>query len=533
MPTRFRDRYLQIDLARSMRFDRGEVLDLLGVMSGLGYNGLCLYLEGSFAFESLPGAVRPGVMTPSDAAWLLNEAGSRGITVMPMTNLFGHMEEFVDQERLDYLRDGELSQVSFTDPAAEDFGLRIAREYSKHFKTTTIHIGGDEADLDDHTRPLYGAFLGKMCRLLLGEGITPVIWSDMIWMHQELLPCIPRETVIFDWNYYGHRPASLKWWRENGFESVFVCPGEESWEGFINCQRVSGHLKAQMEPDVEPDEIEAFTVDAFELGIPSGCLTAWEHRFGSPLWAQMVPIARAGLYMSGGWQPGTDDEPAVENALFGRITPFTKLTRLLQNKCQTPIYVVMELFPNVPRNAIYQNYQLALFIKTASKTAARLLPTWQEGLNEAREIFAAWEPASSTEERCRDAMGMAIDNVAAAYAILLASDTAFRLYHEAALGQFDDPTGCATKLGEAAEGFDGVFPCLDKVAESVRKVAEASGYPIMDVDMIAERKAEIAALQAEIRALAKGVAEATCVPIPAWRKLVDKAIRREPIRSYL
>jgi len=90
----------------------------------------------------------------------------------------------------------------------------------------------------------YAKFLAKICENLLGEGITPAIWDDMIWWDQYLCEYIDRRVAIFDWNYYGHRPESPKFFRDLGFETVVACPSDNSWEGFICNQHVSGYLRS-------------------------------------------------------------------------------------------------------------------------------------------------------------------------------------------------------------------------------------------------------------------------------------------------
>ncbi len=86
----FAQRWFMFDNARERTFSKNEFNLLLELLAKLGYNGLGLYIEGAFAFETLPGVIREGVMTPADAAWLKTEAHRRGITVFPMTNVVGH-----------------------------------------------------------------------------------------------------------------------------------------------------------------------------------------------------------------------------------------------------------------------------------------------------------------------------------------------------------------------------------------------------------------------------------------------------------
>ena len=65
--TLFTKRYFMFDYARQRSFVRSEFLLCLDALSRLGYNGVGLYLEGAFDFNTIPGVIRRGVMTKDDA----------------------------------------------------------------------------------------------------------------------------------------------------------------------------------------------------------------------------------------------------------------------------------------------------------------------------------------------------------------------------------------------------------------------------------------------------------------------------------
>ena len=225
------------DLARQRRFDRKEFLMVVSKLSELGYNGLGLYLEGAFELGCVGGGIlRKGVMTREDAAWAKKECEKLGIFLFPMTNVVGHMEHFLRQERFKHLcanlKQGSLD-INFELPEAEDFALKIVHEYYEAFDTDYLHIGGDEAKLNDQNRPVYANFLSGLCDKLLAEGKKVAIWNDLLWEHQELVGPFSRDIEIFDWWYKGHRPMSIEFFRNAGFKNIIVCPCENSWVGFI------------------------------------------------------------------------------------------------------------------------------------------------------------------------------------------------------------------------------------------------------------------------------------------------------------
>lgn len=142
-----------MDLARQRTFVREEFILWLDAFKRLGYNGLGLYPEGAFDFESIPGVIREGVMTPEDARWAVEEGQKRGICIFPMTNVVGHMNHFFDQERNRPLMSSlRCDQMDFQSPEAEAFAMNIVHEYARHFNTDLIHIGGDETALPPETK---------------------------------------------------------------------------------------------------------------------------------------------------------------------------------------------------------------------------------------------------------------------------------------------------------------------------------------------------------------------------------------------
>ena len=165
----------------------------------------------------------------------------------------------------------------------------------------------------------YAQFLAKICKNLLDEGIKPAIWNDMIWMDEPLIEYFDRRTFIFDWSYYGHRPESPKYFKELGFEDIVVCPCDNSWEGFITYQHVTGYLKASRDMAVKPNEVEAFFEDARNAEVYGGLLTNWNNETGRNMWAQCLfyPSGLQSLYeysMQSGGQRDMDFIAAAEKA---------------------------------------------------------------------------------------------------------------------------------------------------------------------------------------------------------------------------
>lgn len=534
----FKNRYFMLDFARNRVFCREELSDLLRLLHRLEYNGLAMHMEGSFTFASMPGVIRPGVMTPGDVEWLLAEAGKYGITVIPITNLVGHMEQFFHQERFSHLRMDSPSnplvplsdQLDFTRPEAEAFAMNIAHEYLRFFHTDTLHIGGDETILTEKTKPLYAKFLAKLCDNLLAEGVHPGIWTDMIWMDPELSDYFSREVTLFDWSYYGHRPESFRFWKEKGFSTIYACPSDNGWEGFINNQRVNSHLKARLDIPVSPDESEALLADAMAEGTHNALITNWENMSGRYLWAQLSPIARDGLFMSGKL-PGDDKEAQVEQALFGHVTPYTRITRLLQQKVQCLLVAEQKDIPLdkfaralLPVRACYWKEQFLQLFHAAPLAEQEWILPFSSALPELEHAFDGWNPEKGIETRGYLALKAVVANVRLATELLKLGCYGRRLYHEAALCQYTHPDACRSLLRQCTDMVLGLLPVYDDTLSQVSAAIDSTGHTPQDKTDLLARKSNVTRLADTLEELRSQIKEgsdaASMRPLPCWMDIV-------------
>ncbi|WP_397326730.1 family 20 glycosylhydrolase [Paenibacillus sabuli] len=534
--THFDRRYFHFDFARERIYHEQEMNELLDILAALGYNGLCVYVEGALDFEAFPGSIRPGVLTRDNVRWLVEACCKRGMVCIPMTNLVGHMEHFMVQERFAHLAKGELYQLDFARSEAEAFALTIVDDFIDMFATDVLHIGGDEVELEEAEQGAYARFLAALCHKLLDRGVRPGIWSDMIWMNPQLIDFFPKEVEVYDWNYYGHRSASLSMWKSKGFERIYACPCENSWEGFINAQRISGHLKSQLEPDVELDEIEAFLQDAVDTEIRNGVITTWSHEYGNPFWAQLVPIARAGLFMSGDWVPGAPIDEQVELLLFGRHTPYTAVTRTLQTLVQKPLQDLRSVLdPGTARKALYHRGKLFDLLDAAPDIGPGLITSFERALPAITEQLTAWTPASYREELCHMALELSVANIRAAIELLRVGSQASAHYKQAAELQYVNREESAACLRQAIRTFAPLLAAYDALAEVLDAVSEASGHSRSDAVRLQHRKQDIVHMIRGIErciSFVNGKADQGQLPLPAWKKYIRYCVMLQPIRGY-
>ncbi len=520
----FDRRWFMCDYARLRTFVRDEFELWLDALARLGYNGLGMYLEGAFDFESIPGVIREGVMTPEDARWAVEEGKKRGIFVFPMTNVVGHMEHFFNQERNRSLKStdpGALDmQMDFMNPEAEAFVMNIVHEYARHFSTGLVHIGGDETHLTPETKMDYARFLAKICDNLLAEGIKPAIWDDMIWMDPPLSEVFSRDVFLFDWNYYGHRPESIVYFREQGFRDIVVCPCDNSWEGIINFQRTSGHLKARTDIPVKPDEIEAFFDDAAKEGLYGGLLTHWDNTVGRNMWAQWVPFARGALYMNGQWEAGTRCDEAIEQALFGRVTPYTEVTYLLQEKVQRPD-LPQDWFHKM-RDCLFSPSHLSALLEKAGTEKPSFPEDIDRALIEIDEKLAAWTPETPFEEKCLTGMYGAAAIVRAANEVLKAGRARDSFYVRAASLQFVSADTAAQLLSRLSGMYRRAAAEFLAAEQVYGRALRGTGHTKTDLILIKDS----ASVLSRIANLIDGYIETISrIPLPRFERIVNCAIQ--------
>ncbi len=235
-----------------------------------GYDALGLYLEHRFAFDSAPWAAGSGVLTPDDVKRLQSEFPS--IRLIPFINLLGHTEGFLYTERGKRYAEERFKGLSACpcNPGFVELAYGLLTDTLAAFDDEIIHLGGDEtAQLGrcpecaaKDKAQLYADHFGPLCERVAKEGRRPALWGDMFLEHPEALAAMPRETMIFDWQYFESPLESSRRFKDAGFE-VVCCPTLHTYNStWVNV--------AQAELNVREAHQTAKELDA---GI---CVTTWE-----------------------------------------------------------------------------------------------------------------------------------------------------------------------------------------------------------------------------------------------------------------
>ncbi|MEX2244976.1 MAG: family 20 glycosylhydrolase [Fimbriimonadaceae bacterium] len=203
-------RIWMLDVAREQSPTLDHLYQYAALTQEAGFDALGLYLEHRYAYPSAPWAHGKGCVTPAMVRSLQSEYPS--LKVVPFINLLGHMEGFIYTEEGKRFREEPLAgmQACPCNPEFVALAERLLDDTLEAFTSDLVHIGGDEtwqlgkcekcAAFDK--AELYGRHFGPLAARVVAAGRTPAVWGDMFLEHPTALDHLPKETVIFDWQYF-------------------------------------------------------------------------------------------------------------------------------------------------------------------------------------------------------------------------------------------------------------------------------------------------------------------------------------------
>lgn len=317
------------DLAREQAPTLDHLRTFFDVTRAGGYNAIGLYLEHRFAYPSTPWAHGLGCVTPEMIGILLREYPD--IQIIPFVNLLGHMEGFLYTENGSKYAEERFKglQADPTNPDLVRLAEAIIDDTLAIFPSSIIHIGGDETwqlgagpgsqarvkeyELDpgvDGKARLYGDHFEPLARRITDAGRRPAVWGDMFFDHPTALELIPRDTIIFDWQYFRGPSESSRMFREKGYDVVYS-PALHTYNATWL------HLP-QSEENVREHAVAAVKDEVYGV-----CVTTWECAlFGN--YETVLPAIRASGRMLQDVEQNADTYEAPESKVL--FTPSRQLT---------------------------------------------------------------------------------------------------------------------------------------------------------------------------------------------------------------
>lgn len=282
------------DIAREQSPSLDHLRLFCRVSQEAGFDALGLYLEHRFAYPSAPWAHGVGAVTPEMVRAIQSEFP--GLRIVPFVNLLGHFEGMIYTEEGKRYRE-ELFQGLQACPSNPDFLAlcrRMLDDVIEIFDSELIHIGGDETwqlgacplckkrveeSAGDGKAEIYAAHFGPLSEQVLRAGRRPGLWGDMFRDHPTALDAIPKETQIFDWQYFGSCRETAAPFLKKGF-SVVGCPALHTYNATWL------HI-----PESE-NNVRQIAADAADLKLDGVCVTTWEcGLFGA--YDTLVPALKA------------------------------------------------------------------------------------------------------------------------------------------------------------------------------------------------------------------------------------------------
>ncbi len=286
------------DLAREQVPSLDHLRRLCDLSLEAGYNAIGLYLEHRFAYPSTPWSHGTGCVTPEMVRVLQDEY--RTLEIIPFINLLGHVEGFLYTETGRVYAETRFKgmQACPSKPEFVEFANKILDDTLSIFNSSIIHIGGDETEHlgactecqarvrdfekkigTDGKARLFGDHFGPLSAKVIESGRRPAIWGDMLFEHPQAMTVIPKDTLIFDWQYFQSAGLTGQKFRTQGFEVVY-CPT-------LHVYNATWLHLPQSERNVRENIVSAEVDSAHGV-----CLTTWEcELFGN--YETLLPAIRA------------------------------------------------------------------------------------------------------------------------------------------------------------------------------------------------------------------------------------------------
>ncbi|MGE5223570.1 MAG: beta-N-acetylhexosaminidase, partial [Omnitrophica WOR_2 bacterium] len=250
----FQARGVMLDISRDKVPMMQTILHLVDQLASWKINQLQLYTEHTFAYRQYPDVwARATPFTGQEIMELDAYCRQRYIELVPNQNSFGHFARWLLHDNYSHLAEvqGEFItpwgpmkgpySLCPTDPASLELIFNLYDELLPHFTSRMINVGCDEtfdigqgrskdACAAQGEARVYLDFLLSVYNELKSRGYTMQFWGDIVQLHPELIPELPRDVIALEWGYEANHPFDQHCARLNEAGIPFyVCPGTSSW----------------------------------------------------------------------------------------------------------------------------------------------------------------------------------------------------------------------------------------------------------------------------------------------------------------
>ena len=234
------------------------------------------YIEDIFPFRAFPtiGENR-GVIRPEEWRELQDLAENLHVQIVPIFQTLGHYENILLQPEFRHLADYPgAASLNITLEETYDFLQAALDEIVPVFRAPYFHIGGDESfDVGrgasrERVRQIglaraHAEHYQRVIQMLRPYHKTVMMYGDMILHHPEMLPLLPQDVLIMDWDYDVRRRYKTPEIFARARRPFLVSPGINNW------RKIFPDWKDGMR------NIERFTRTGLENGAQGMIASAW------------------------------------------------------------------------------------------------------------------------------------------------------------------------------------------------------------------------------------------------------------------
>jgi hypothetical protein len=246
----FTRRAIYYDCSRGKVPTVNTVKELIERLAHWKMNELQLYIENTFTFQKHPKIGRGfSPFTPEDILAIQKHCTRHHIRLVPSLASLGHMEKILFLPEYQSLAEmpgyrGYAGGMTLCpgNPGSIRLIEEMYEEFIPLFKAEDFNICGDEPWELGQGRSksavekfgkgkVYLDFILKIHKLCLKHGKRMNMWADIVLQHPEILPNLPKDIVLLNWDYVADGTRIPQTEKFNKADLSFMCcPGTAGWQ---------------------------------------------------------------------------------------------------------------------------------------------------------------------------------------------------------------------------------------------------------------------------------------------------------------
>jgi hypothetical protein len=246
----FSRRGFYLDCSRGKVPDVETIRELIEWLAHWKINELQLYIENVFTFAAHP-RIGEGYspFTPADIRVIQQHCALHHVRLVPSLTSLGHFEKILMLPEYEDL--GELpgfwelpggTTLNPLDPRSLALVRDMYSEFVPLFDAVDFNVCGDEPwelgegrskgkAQESGVGRVYLDWMLELRALCVEHGRRMNIWGDIVLEHPEIIPDLPPEIVLLNWDY---EPDGARMNRTNEFTQaglpLVCCPGTHGWQ---------------------------------------------------------------------------------------------------------------------------------------------------------------------------------------------------------------------------------------------------------------------------------------------------------------